>query len=162
MSYQHLLVAVDHTVNEATGLAKATGGRIRLLNVMDPLAHISGFERPDVYSQEVLPRLRQAGEALLRRAQERVAQSGVPVDTVLIENLDARVADLVVEHAKAWGADLIVLGTHGRRGLARVLMGSDAEQIARTAPAPVLLVRLPAGADGSAANAASAASAASA
>ena len=135
------------------GLAKATGGRIRLLNVMDPLAHISGFERPDVYSQEVLPRLRQAGDALLRRAQERVAQSGVPVDTVLIENLDARVADLVVEHAKTWGADLIVLGTHGRRGLARVLMGSDAEQIARTAPVPVLLVRLPAGADGSAANA---------
>ena len=136
MSYQHLLVAVDgsptadRAVNEATGLAQATGGRIRLLNVMDPLAHISGFERPDVYSQEVLPRLRQAGEALLRRAQERVAQSGVPVDTVLIENLDARVADLVVEHAQAWGADLIVLGTHGRRGLARVLMGSDAEQIA--------------------------------
>lgn len=69
MSYQHLLVAVDgsptadHAVNEATGLAKATGGRIRLLNVMDPLAHISGFERPEVYSQEVLPRLRQAGEA---------------------------------------------------------------------------------------------------
>ena len=96
---------------------------------------------------------------MLRRAQERVAQSGVPVDTVLIENLDARVADLVVEHAQAWGADLTVLGTHVRRGLARVLMGSDAEQIARTAPVPVLLVRLPAGADGSAANAASAASA---
>ena len=162
MSYQHLLVAVDgsptadHAVNEATGLAQATGGRIRLLNVMDPLAHISGFERPDVYSQEVLPRLRQAGEAgeaLLRRAQERVAQSGVPVDAVLIENLDARVADLVVEHAKAWGADLIVLGTHGRRDLARVLMDSDAEQIARTAPVPVLLVRRPAGADGSAASA---------
>ena len=136
MSYQHLLVAVDgsptsdRAVTEATNLAKASGGRIRLLNVMDPVAHISGFERPEVYSQEVLPRLRQAGEALLRRAQERVAQSGVPVDTVLIENLDARVADLVVEHAQAWGADLIVLGTHGRRGLARVLMDSDAEQIA--------------------------------
>ena len=61
MSYQHLLVAVDgsptadHAVNEATGLAQATGGRIGLLNVMDPVAHISGFERPDVYSQEVLP-----------------------------------------------------------------------------------------------------------
>ena len=48
----------------------------------------------------------------------------------------------MVEHAQAWGADLIVLGTHGRRGLARVFMGSDAEQIARTAPVPVLLVRL--------------------
>ena len=162
MSYQHILVAVDgsptsnHAVTEAAGLAKASGGRIRLLNVMDPVAHISGFERPEVYSQEVLPRLQKAGEALLQQARERVKQEGVAVDTVLIENLDARVADLVVEHAKAWGADLIVLGTHGRRGLARVLMGSDAEQIARTAPVPVLLVRLPAGADGSAATTASA------
>ena len=152
MSYQHLLVAVDgsptadHAVNEATGLAQATGGRIRLLNVMDPLAHISGFERPEVYSQEVLPRLQKAGEALLQQARERVKQEGVAVDTVLIENLNARVAQLVVEHASTWGADLIVLGTHGRRGLERVLMGSDAEQIARTSPVPVLLVRLPAGA----------------
>lgn len=152
MSYQHLLVAVDgsptshHAVDQAAALAQATGGRVRLLNVMDPIAHISGFEQPEVYSQEVLPRLRQAGEALLQRARERVAQRGVPVDTVLIENLDARVAQLVVEHAQAWGADLIVLGTHGRRGLSRVLMGSDAEQIARTSPVPVLVVRLPAAA----------------
>ena len=152
MSYQHLLVAVDgsptsdHAVAHAAELAHSSGGRVRLLNVMDPIAHISGFEQPEVYRQEVLPRLRRAGEALLNQARERVAQRGVPVDTVLIENLDARVAQLVVEHALAWGADLIVLGTHGRRGLARVLMGSDAEQVARTSPVPVLLVRLPAAA----------------
>ena len=54
MSYQHILVAVDgsptsnHAVTEAAGLAKASGGCIRLLNVMDPVAHISGFERPEV------------------------------------------------------------------------------------------------------------------
>ena len=79
MSYQHILVAVDgsptsnHAVTEAAGLAKASGGRIRLLNVMDPVAHISGFERPEVYSQEVLPRLRSAGEALLRNARQVLA-----------------------------------------------------------------------------------------
>ena len=101
----------------------------------------------------MLPRRRSAGEALLQQARQRVEQQGVPVDTVLIENMDARVAQLVVEHAQAWGADLIVLGTHGRRGLARVFMGSDAEQIARTAPVPVLLVRLPAAAGGHAAGA---------
>ena len=149
MSYQHILVAVDgsplsvHAISHAAALARATGGRIRLLNVMDPVAHISGFERPEVYSAEVLPRLQQAGKALLQQARDQVAQCGVPVDTVLVENLDARVAQIVVDHAQAWGADLIVLGTHGRRGLARVLMGSDAEQIARTAPVPVLLVRAP-------------------
>ena len=149
MSYQHILVAVDgsplsvHAISHAAALARATGGRIRLLNVMDPVAHISGFERPEVYSAEVQPRLQQAGKALLQQARDQVAQCGVPVDTVLVENLDARVAQIVVDHAQAWGADLIVLGTHGRRGLARVLMGSDAEQIARTAPVPVLLVRAP-------------------
>ena len=150
MSYQNILVAVDgsptsdYAVTEATSLARSTGGRIRLLNVMDPLAHVSGFERPEIYIQEVLPRLKKAGDALLQKTLERVAQQGVAVDTLLIENMSARVAQLVVEHASAWGADLIVLGTHGRRGLQRVLMGSDAEQIARTSPVPVLLVRLPA------------------
>ena len=53
----------------------------------------------------------------------------------------ARVADLVVEQARQWGAELIVLGTHGRRGLGRALLGSDAEQVLRQAPVPVLLVR---------------------
>ena len=57
MSYQHILVAVDgsptsdHAVAQATSLAQSTGGRIRLLNVMDPVAQISGFEQPEVYSQ---------------------------------------------------------------------------------------------------------------
>ena len=152
MSYQNILVAVDgsptseYALVQAISLARSTGGRIRLLNVMDPLAHISGFERPEIYIQEVLPRLKKAGETLLQQARERVEQQGVAVDTVLLENLSARVAQLVVEHASAWGADLIVLGTQGRRGLQRAMMGSDAEQIARTSPVPVLLVRLPAAA----------------
>ena len=69
MSYHHILVAVDgsptsdHAVAHAADLAQATGGRVRLLNVMDPIAHISGFEQPEIYSQEILPRLRKAGEA---------------------------------------------------------------------------------------------------
>ena len=46
-----------------------------------------------------------------------------------------------MRQARKWRADLIVIGTHGRRGLKRLVMGSDAEQIVRTAPAPVLLVR---------------------
>lgn len=152
MSYQHILVAVDgsptseHAVAQATDLARATGGHIRLLHVLDPMAHVSGFERPEVYRQDVLPRLHMQAQALLQQTQQRVEQHGVAVDCMLIDNLNARVADLVVEHAKTWGADLIVLGTHGRRGLARMLMGSDAEQVARTACAPVLLVRLPAAA----------------
>ena len=48
---------------------------------------------------------------------------------------------VVAEQARLFDADLIVIGTHGRRGIGRLVIGSDAEQIARTAPAPVLMVR---------------------
>lgn len=61
----------------------------------------------------------------------------------LIDNLGARVSNTVIEHAKAWGADLIVVGTHGRRGITRWMLGSDAEQMVRMARVPVLLVRAP-------------------
>jgi len=50
-------------------------------------------------------------------------------------------SDLVGDQAKAWNADLVVIGTHGRRGVNRLMLGSDAEQIVRTSPVPVLLVR---------------------
>ena len=60
---------------------------------------------------------------------------------VLAENLAGRVADVIVRQARRQRADLLVLGTHGRRGLTRMVMGSDAELVVRYAPAPVLLVR---------------------
>ena len=54
-----------------------------------------------------------------------------------------RVADLIVEEANKWGADLIVMGTHGRRGLRHAVLGSDAEAVMQAAKVPVLLVRYP-------------------
>jgi nucleotide-binding universal stress UspA family protein len=51
------------------------------------------------------------------------------------------VCDLVAAAAKSWSVELVVIGTHGRRGLGRLLLGSDAEQILRLSPVPVLLVR---------------------
>ena len=60
-----------------------------------------------------------------------------PLETALLDNPSGSVAD----EATRWGAELIVLGTHGRKGLERLLLGSDAELVVRDAPAPVLLVR---------------------
>jgi len=60
---------------------------------------------------------------------------------VLAEILAGRVADVIVRAAKKQRSDLLVLGTHGRRGLTRMVMGSDAELVVRYTPAPVLLVR---------------------
>jgi len=59
---------------------------------------------------------------------------------VLLESIGGPAADLILAQAKEWPADLIVMGTHGRRGLRRLAMGSDAEGVIRGAPVPVLLV----------------------
>jgi len=65
----------------------------------------------------------------------------VSCDSELADRLDGRVCDLVTQSARTCGADLIVIGTHGRRGVGRLMLGSDAEQILRLSPVPVLLVR---------------------
>jgi nucleotide-binding universal stress UspA family protein len=59
-----------------------------------------------------------------------------------------RVCDMILEEARQSGAELIVMGTHGRRGLSRVALGSDAELVLRESSVPVLLVRQPAAAGG--------------
>lgn len=144
--YQRILVPIDGSetasrgLDEAIALARAVGCGLRLLHVVDDLVFMTGFETGTTYLKDVLPKLRQRGEEVLATARERAVAAGVPVDTLLLECFARRTADIVVEQAKAWPADLIVLGTHGRRGISRALMGSDAEEIVRNAPVPVLLV----------------------
>jgi nucleotide-binding universal stress UspA family protein len=86
--------------------------------------------------------MRRHGMSVLARAQTAIGSSAIAVDTELLERNHPRVSEMIVLHAKAWGAEAIVLGTHGRRGMNRIMMGSDAEQVVRMAPVPVLLVRL--------------------
>ena len=68
-------------------------------------------------------------------------EQGIEVETVLLEGSDERVAELIARRAEEAGVDLVILGTHGRRGVNRLLLGSDAEHVARIAPVPVMLVR---------------------
>jgi nucleotide-binding universal stress UspA family protein len=65
----------------------------------------------------------------------------VHCETVLREVAGRRVADVIVDQVAQHHCDLVAIGTHGRRGLARLAMGSDAEQVVRHCPVPVLLVR---------------------
>ena len=145
--YQKILVPVDGSPTSARGLqeaiklAKLTGARLRLLHVVDQISFASGMEAASMMTGEMLQLLREGGEQLLKKAQARVEKAGVRVDTVLCDSFAGRVCDLVIEQATAWRADLIVLGTHGRRGFSRLMMGSDAEMIVRLATMPVLLVR---------------------
>lgn len=145
--YQRILVPIDGSatstlgLDEAIKLAQLTGASLRLIHVSDALTFATGFETYAAYAADVIPRLKEAGEQILEQGRIRVAASGVKVDTLLLDGMVTRVSDLVVDQAKAWDADLIVIGTHGRRGVGRWLLGSDAEQIVRMAPVPVLLVR---------------------
>lgn len=145
--YQRILVPIDGSptsdrgLDEAITLAKLGGGRLRLVHAVDELTYATGFETYAAYAADVIPAMKRAGEELLKRGKQRAEDQGVPVDTVLLESLGVRLGDLVIEHAQSWKADLIVIGTHGRRGVRRLLLGSDAEQILRQSPVPVLLVR---------------------
>jgi len=147
--YQRILVPVDGSptsdrgLDEALRLARLTGARLRLVHAVDELTFATGMEPAAVYAADLIPLLREAGLKVLEGAQARAAAAGIPADTVLHESFAGRLSDFVVEQARTWPAELVVIGTHGRRGVRRLLLGSDAEQILRTAPVPVLLVRDP-------------------
>jgi nucleotide-binding universal stress UspA family protein len=145
--YDRILVPVDGSatsnkgVSEAIAVARLTGGRIKLLHVYE--APILGFgsEAALMRGEDIHDAARTAGRHVLANAAASVKAAGVEVDEVLLDCEDKRLCDHVVQTARAWHASLIVMGSHGRRGLQRLLLGSDAEQILRTAPVPVLLVR---------------------
>jgi len=145
--YKTLLVPLDGSptaqlaLDEAAALARLSGAGVHLLHIVDAMEHITGFEPPAVHIGDIRPRFLQAGRDILDRAAQALAAQGVASASTLVESSGERVSELIAAHAAKIGADLIVLGTHGRRGVDRLLIGSDAEQLARIAPVPVLLVR---------------------
>ena len=145
--YQRILVPVDGSpaskkgLREAIDIAKETGGRILLLHVVDDMSLLIGGAGYAGLNAEVFAALRQAGEQVLAEAKSEVERAGVAVESRLFENIDLTLPHRIVSLVDEWHADLIVMGTHGRRGVRRVVLGSDAEQVVRTATVPVLLVR---------------------
>ena len=145
--YQRILVPVDGSptsnagLAEAIKLAKLTAARMRLLHFINEMPYMMSTEGYSSVAVDMLASLKEAGTGILEQARIRVEAQGIVVDTVLLDTFGARLCELVVEQVAEWGADVIVLGTHGRRGVRRVLLGSDAEQIVRTATVPVLLIR---------------------
>jgi nucleotide-binding universal stress UspA family protein len=146
--YKRILVPVDGSatanrgLKEALRLAKAHRSRLCLLHVVEEY-FIAQAGEAIAYADEMFDALRASGRKVLARAQAAAKKSGVPASTVLVESIAQPVAEVVARQARRFKADLIVLGTHGRRGVRRVVLGSDAEQVVRLAPTPVLLVRAP-------------------
>ncbi len=145
--YQRILAPVDGSSASARGLSEAiavatlTGGRVCLLHVSSEPFEAVGIDGVMCGAAEIDRLVREGGEFLLAKASEQVKAQGIMVDSRLESAFADRVCDVVAKVAREWAADLVVIGTHGRRGIGRVLLGSDAEQILRVSPAPVLLVR---------------------
>ena len=144
--YRNILVPIDGSdtatagLHEAIKLAMSQGARIRLIHVIDEVAALS----PHVYGlmpPNLLEHMRANGESIVASARERIHAAGLAVETRIVETIGACAGDYIVEAAKEWPADIIVCGTHGRRGLRRMVLGSDAESIVRMSPVPILLVR---------------------
>jgi len=144
--YQRILVAVDGSptslrgLDEAVKVARSSGGRLMLVHVVNEL-FMTGDVVPSIYYDSIVQSLRESGIKVLEQAASIVRRADVPCEPQLVETIGGRVADQIVKQAKQWSADLIVMGTHGRRGLERLAMGSDAELVLRAATVPVLLVR---------------------
>lgn len=145
--YQRILVPIDGSatsgkgLDEAVKLAQLTGAELLLVHVVDQLTFSTGLDPYGAYAGDLITSMRAAGEAILAKAKAKVQEQGIKVEARLFDNFTSRVSEMLVEQARSWGADLIVIGTHGRRGVSRWMLGSDAEQIVRMAPVPVLLVR---------------------
>ena len=140
---KRILIATDGSPTEtkalvtALQLARESGGQVRLVHALDEMAYLSAYE----FTGNVIGQMREEGGKLLDDAVAMAQAAGIPAEQQLLENPGVRLGEVMANEARQWQADLVVVGTHGRRGVGRVLLGSGAEQIVRSASVPVLVIR---------------------
>jgi nucleotide-binding universal stress UspA family protein len=145
--YRRILVPVDGSAAsyvgraQAIGLAQTEGARLRFLNVLDESLGLSSTDMGAVDMSDLLQSVRELGEKSVEEAASLAGKKGLRADTSVLPSGGRRVSDMILDEARRWRADLIVMGTHGRRGFNRLLLGSDAERVLRDTPVPLLLVR---------------------
>jgi nucleotide-binding universal stress UspA family protein len=144
--YQRILVPIDGTdvseggMSEAFRIAKSLGSVVHLFHVVD-LSHVTrGAEGSAALMNDLHDRVRADAARLLERAVARARDLGVQAESSSTEIMTGRPADEILGQLKHSQSDLIVMGTHGRRGFRRAVLGSDAEAVARNSTVPVLLV----------------------
>ena len=142
--YKRILCPVDFSeysnaaVEEAADLAKAIGAELTLLHAFQNPAYVMPMQGYVGLGADFLGKLRQQLEDEVVAQSRPVRERGVAVKTEVVEGVPYKV---IVDHAKEAQSDLIVMGTHGRTGLAHALTGSVAERVVRLAHCPVLVTR---------------------
>ena len=143
--YKRILVPVDGSrtgdrgLAEAIKLAKSHRARLCLLHVVDE--SVLTLEVGATMIEDLVASLVDNGRRILRKADARARKQGLKPQSILVEKITRGVADVIVGQARKFRADLIVMGTHGRRGVRRMVLGSAAEGVVRESPVPVLLIR---------------------
>jgi nucleotide-binding universal stress UspA family protein len=146
--YDRILVPIDGSppsqrgLEEAVALGKQLGSRLVLLHIVDNFPMLLEMAPAPAYEQTLML-MRERGEDVLAKARSAVVAAGLEVDTQLHDIQQETVADAILNQVRQSGCQLIVMGTHGRRGMKRLAMGSDAELVLRASPVPVLMVRMP-------------------
>lgn len=139
--YDRILVPTDgsdaslNAVEEAVDLAEDQGARLYVLNVVEPPA----VEPMNTPTGDVVTPMEQAGERVVEQTVERATDAGL--SSVVGDTVTGMAHREIVDYVEDNDIDLVVLGTHGRTGLDRVLLGSVTEKVVRVAPVPVLTVR---------------------
>jgi nucleotide-binding universal stress UspA family protein len=145
--YKRIMVPLDGSATAERGLREAIGlvagqpTKLLLLHVVDDYPLLIETSSMDSH-EAMMQSLRKYGQEVLAKARKACDDAGVPCETQVREVTGERVSDIIIDQAGQQGCDLIVMGTHGRRGLQRLTLGSQAEAVARASPVPVLLVRL--------------------
>lgn len=144
--YQRILVPIDgsatsdRALDEAIKFAQQQNAQVKVIHVLEDIWY---FDNEDYLNYaELIQSMRGIGEKILAaQAQKKLQQAGVTAEIKLLETQGERIASVIATEAKNNLADLIIIGTHGRSGFSRMLMGSIAEGVVRTAHIPILLIR---------------------
>jgi nucleotide-binding universal stress UspA family protein len=125
----------------AIAFAAESQARLRIVHAVD-VSNVN-LDAGQLNYTAMSENLTQSGRDLLRNSEMEAAAAGLEVETelIVIDTLNRRIPEAIADDAEAWLADLIVIGTHGRRGLSRLFLGSVAEGVVRVATKPVLLIR---------------------
>lgn len=143
--YTSILVPIDgsepsdYGLVQAIGLARDHKASLHILHAIDAyplMVEVSSVQNVEQMRRDLL----NYGEGLLEKARLQAANQGVKAETRLKEIVTGRVSEVILDEARKASCDLIVMGTHGRRGLSRMVLGSDAESVTRGSSVPVLLV----------------------
>ncbi len=144
--YQRILVPIDgsataeHALQEAIKLVSGKA-QLRLVYVIEEAYPLDAEGYAYIDYEALQEAVRKTGERTLAQAAEKARRSGITAETALLDVPGVRTAVAIDDEAVTWKADLIVIGTHGRSGLSRMLLGSVSEEVVRRATIPVLLVR---------------------